>query len=138
MSKRKGNFIPLRWLMDEVGVDAVRFFFLLKRHDTPLDFDIDLALSQKSENPVYYVQYAHARLCSVMDKAREKGFLPKKENLNLLKSEEERELILKAYGFRYELQQSAVKREPHRITYYLIDLASSLHRFYNKHKVIDE
>ncbi|RUM87565.1 MAG: arginine--tRNA ligase [Thermovibrio sp.] len=138
MSKRKGNFIPLKWLMDEVGVDAVRFFFLLKRHDTPLDFDIDLALSEKSENPVYYVQYAHARLCSVIDKARERGFSPKKDNLNLLNSEEERELILKSYGFRDELKQSALKREPHRIPYYLIELASALHRFYNKHRVINE
>ncbi len=138
MSKRKGNFIPLKWLMDEVGVDAVRFFFLLKRHDTPLDFDIDLALSEKSENPVYYVQYAHARLCSVIDKARERGFSPRKDNLNLLNSEEERELILKSYGFRDELKQSALKREPHRIPYYLIELASALHRFYNKHRVINE
>ena len=137
MSKRKGDFIPLRWLMEEVGVDAVRFFFLLKRHDTPLDFDIDLALSQKSENPVYYVQYAYARLCSVLDKAREEGFRPSPENLNLLSSPEERELISNCYLLRYELQAVARKREPHRLTYYLIELASSLHRFYNKHRVVN-
>ncbi|MEO2065291.1 MAG: arginine--tRNA ligase, partial [Desulfurobacteriaceae bacterium] len=137
MSKRKGDFVTLKWLMDEVGVDAVRFFFLLKRHDTPLDFDIDLALSTKSENPVYYVQYAHARLCSVLDKAKEEGFKPSSTNLNLLSSEEERELISTCYLLKYELQAAAVKREPHRLTYYLIDLASTLHRFYNKHRVVN-
>jgi len=138
MSKRKGNFIPLKWLIDQVGVDAVRFFFLLKRHDTPLDFDLDLAISTKSENPVYYVQYAHARLCSVLDKADERGFKPSADHLNLLKTEEERELILRCYSLKYELQQAALRREPHRFTYYLIELASALHRFYNKHRVVDE
>ena len=138
MSKRAGNFVTLRWLMDEVGVDAVRFFFLLKRHDTPLDFDIDLALSTKNENPVYYVQYAHARLCSILDKAKERGFSPSEENLELLSSEEERELIAGCYSLKYELELVAERREPHRLTYYLIDLASKLHRFYNKHRVIDE
>lgn len=138
MSKRAGNFVTLRWLMDEVGVDAVRFFFLLKRHDTPLDFDIDLALSTKNENPVYYVQYAHARLCSILDKAKERGFSPSEEKLELLSSEEERELIAGCYSLKYELELVAERREPHRLTYYLIDLASKLHRFYNKHRVIDE
>lgn len=138
MSKRAGNFVTLRWLMEEVGADAVRFFFLLKRHDTPLDFDIDLALSQKSENPVYYVQYAHARLCSILDKAEEKGLKPSDENLHLLSSEEEKELITACYSLRYELQHVAERMEPHRLTYYLIELASKLHKFYNKHKVIDE
>jgi arginyl-tRNA synthetase len=138
MSKRAGNFVTLRWLMDEVGVDAVRFFFLLKRHDTPLDFDIDLALSAKNENPVYYVQYAHARLCSILDKAKERGLEPSDKNLELLSSEEEKELIIGCYMLRYELQAAAERREPHRLTYYLIDLASKLHRFYNKHRVMDE
>ena len=137
MSKRKGEFIPLRWLINEVGTDAVRFFFLLKRHDTPLDFDIDLALSTKSENPVYYVQYAHARLCSIIDKAKEEGFSPSCENLSLLNSEEERELITKSYLLKYELQKAAQKREPHRLTYYLIELSSTLHKFYNKHRVVN-
>ncbi len=137
MSKRKGEFVPLRWLINQVGADAVRFFFLLKRHDTPLDFDIDLALSTKSENPVYYVQYAHARLCSIIDKAKEEGFSPSCENLSLLNSEEERELITKSYLLKYELQKAAQKREPHRITYYLIELSSTLHKFYNKHRVVN-
>jgi len=138
MSKRAGNFVTLRWLMEEVGTDAVRFFFLLKRHDTPLDFDLDLAVSQKSENPVYYVQYAHARICSILDKARERGFKPEKEKLNLLESSEEKELISLCYSLKYELQEIARKLEPHRLTYYLINLASTFHKFYNKHKVIDE
>ncbi|MEO2068833.1 MAG: arginine--tRNA ligase, partial [Desulfurobacteriaceae bacterium] len=138
MSKRAGNFITLRWLMEEVGIDAVRFFFLLKRHDTPLDFDINLALSQKSENPVYYVQYAHARLCSILDKAEERGFLPKEENLHLLNSQEERDLISECFALRYVVESAALKREPHQITYYLMELASKLHKFYNKHRVLDE
>lgn len=138
MSKRAGNFVTLSWLMNEVGVDAVRFFFLLKRHDTPLDFDIGLALSTKNENPVYYVQYAHARLCSILDKAGKLGFRPSEDNLELLSSEEERELISGCYNLKYELQMVAEKKEPHRLTYYLIDLASKLHRFYNKYRVIDE
>ncbi|WP_457678499.1 arginine--tRNA ligase [Thermovibrio sp.] len=137
MSKRKGDFITLRWLMDEVGVDAVRFFFLLKRHDTPLDFDIELALSTRSENPVYYVQYAHARLCSILDKAKEEGFKPSSESLELLNSDEERELITRCYLLKYELEAVSRKREPHRLTYYLIELASALHRFYNKYRVVD-
>jgi arginyl-tRNA synthetase len=102
-----------------------------------LDFDVNLALSKKSENPVYYVQYAHARLCSVLDKAREEGFLPKAEGLELLNSQEERELITSCYLLRYELQAVALRREPHRLTYFLIELASALHRFYNKHRVVD-
>jgi arginyl-tRNA synthetase len=137
MSKRAGTFVPLRWLMEQVGTDAVRFFFLTKRHDTPLDFDVDLALSKKSENPVYYVQYAHARLCSVLDKAREEGFEPESSHLHLLSSEEEKELIAKCYQLKSELQQVAKKREPHRLTYYLIELAGALHRFYNKHRVVN-
>ena len=123
--------------MEQVGTDAVRFFFLTKRHDTPLDFDVDLALSKKSENPVYYVQYAHARLCSVLDKAREEGFEPESSHLHLLSSEEEKELIAKCYQLKSELQQVAKKREPHRLTYYLIELAGALHRFYNKHRVVN-
>ncbi len=137
MSKRKGEFVPLRWLINQVGADAVRFFFLLKRHDTPLDFDIDLALSTKSENPVYYVQYAHARLCSIIDKAKEEGFYPSPDSLHLLNSQEERELITKSYLLKYEIQKAAQKREPHRITYYLIELSSTLHKFYNKHRVVN-
>jgi arginyl-tRNA synthetase len=137
MSKRKGDFITLRWLVEQVGVDAARFFFLLKRHDTPLDFDLELAVSKSNENPVYYVQYAHARLCSILDKAKEEGFSPSSENLNLLTGDEERELIKRCYLLKYELQEVAKKREPHRLTYYLVELASALHRFYNKSRVID-
>ncbi len=138
MSKRAGNFITLRWLMDEVGVDAVRFFFLLKRHDTPLDFDIDLALSTKNENPVYYVQYAHARLCSILDKAEERGFKSSPDWISRLSSDEEKELITGCFTLKYELQRAALKREPHRLTYFLMDLASKLHKFYNRHRVVDE
>ncbi|WP_456396439.1 arginine--tRNA ligase [Desulfurobacterium sp.] len=136
MSKRAGNFVTLDWLIEEVGVDAVRFFFLTKRHDTPLDFDIDLALSEKSENPVYYVQYAHARISSILDKAKEEGIEPSTEHLGLL-GEEEFELILKCYGLKSTLESVARKREPHLLPYYLIELASAFHKYYNKNRVVD-
>ena len=137
MSKRAGEFITLRELVDEVGTDAVRFFLLLKRHDTPLDFDIDLALSAKAENPVYYVQYAHARLCGIIDKAKEKGYSALSNHLDMLNHEEEKDLITTCYMLRYELQNAALRREPHRLTYYLLELASKFHKFYNKHRVVD-
>ncbi|WP_457568723.1 arginine--tRNA ligase [Desulfurobacterium sp.] len=136
MSKRAGNFVTLDWLIDEVGVDAVRFFFLTKRHDTPLDFDIDLALSEKSENPVYYVQYAHARISSILDKAEKEGIKPSKERMELL-GKEEFELILKCYGLKSVLEAAARKREPHLLTYYLIELASAFHKYYNKNRIVD-
>ncbi|SNR89143.1 arginine--tRNA ligase [Desulfurobacterium atlanticum] len=136
MSKRAGNFVTLDWLIEEVGVDAVRFFFLTKRHDTPLDFDIDLAVSEKSENPVYYVQYAHARISSILDKASEAGLSPSEDHLGLIK-DDEFDLIIKCYGLKTTLENAAVKREPHLLPYYLIDLASSFHKYYNKNRVID-
>jgi arginyl-tRNA synthetase len=137
MSKRSGSFITLRELIEEVGADAVRFFFLLKRHDTPLDFDLDLALSKKSENPVYYVQYAHARLCSIIDKAKERNIEPDFEKIEMISTKDEFKLISECYRLRSELQSAALKREPHRLTYYLMDLSSAFHKFYNKHRVLD-
>ncbi len=137
MSKRSGSFITLRELIEEVGADAVRFFFLLKRHDTPLDFDLDLALSKKSENPVYYVQYAHARLCSIIDKAKERNIEPDFERIEMISTKDEFKLISECYRLRSELQSAALKREPHRLTYYLMDLSSAFHKFYNKHRVLD-
>ncbi len=137
MSKRSGSFVTLKELMDEAGKDAVRFFFLLKRHDTPLDFDLDLALSKKSENPVYYVQYAHARLCSILEKAEERGIKPDIKKVELLSEKDEFRLISECYRLKSELEAAATRREPHRITYYLMELSSTFHRFYNKHRVID-
>jgi len=134
MSKRAGNFVTLQELIEEVGVDAVRFVFLTKHHDTTLDFNIDLVKEQNSDNPVYYVQYAHARLCSVFRKAAEEGiFLPEEPDglLDLLQLEEELTLIRILSEFPSLLEDISRNLEPHRLTYYLTELAASFHRYFN-------
>jgi arginyl-tRNA synthetase len=134
MSKRAGDFVTLRELVDEVGVDAVRFIFLTKSHDSPLDFDIDLVKKQDSDNPVYYVQYAHARICSIFRKADSEGIsLPKKPDglLDRLVLDEEMTLIRMLAGFPSLLEDISVTLEPHRLTYYLTDLAASFHKYFN-------
>jgi arginyl-tRNA synthetase len=134
MSKRAGDFVTLRELVDEVGVDAVRFIFLTKSHDSPLDFDIDLVKKQDSDNPVYYVQYAHARICSIFRKADSEGIsLPKKPDglLDRLVLDEELTLIRMLAGFPSLLEDISVTLEPHRLTYYLTDLAASFHKYFN-------
>ncbi|HUT72559.1 MAG TPA: arginine--tRNA ligase [Desulfatiglandales bacterium] len=139
MSKRSGRYVTLKDLVDEVGVDAVRFVFLSKDHTSPLDFDMDLVKRKDSENPVYYVQYAHARICSIFRKAAERNIrLPEDPGpcLKKLVLDEEIALIRKMADFPWLIEDIAIKREPHRLTYYLIELASSFHRYYNKHRVI--
>ncbi len=134
MSKRSGEFITFRELMEEVGVDAMRFVFLTKSHDSSLDFDIDLVKRQDAENPVYYVQYAHARICSILRKAKERGIsfrTPDIEELSCLKLPEEIELIRNVVEFPYVLKEIALHLEPHRLTYYLTSLASVFHRYFN-------
>jgi arginyl-tRNA synthetase len=134
MSKRAGQFVTLRELMDEVGVDAARFVFLSKNHDSPLDFDIDLAKKHDSDNPVYYVQYAHARICSIFKKAEEEGIsLPQNpENvLGLLILDEEMALIRFMAEFPSLLENICKVFEPHRLTYYLTELASLFHKYFN-------
>jgi arginyl-tRNA synthetase len=129
-----GDFVTLRELVDEVGVDAVRFIFLTKSHDSPLDFDIDLVKKQDSDNPVYYVQYAHARICSIFRKADSEGIsLPKKPDglLDRLVLDEELTLIRMLAGFPSLLEDISVTLEPHRLTYYLTDLAASFHKYFN-------
>ncbi len=134
MSKRAGSFVTLQELLDEVGVDAARFVFLTKSHDSPLDFDIDLVKRQNSDNPVYYVQYAHARICSIFRKAEEAGIsLPERPDgfLNLLSLDEEMGLIRAMAEFPVVLVEVCKSLEPHRLTYYLTELASSFHRYFN-------
>ncbi|SPD73322.1 Arginine--tRNA ligase [uncultured Desulfobacterium sp.] len=134
MSKRAGSFVTLRELIDEVGVDAVRFVFLTKNHDSPLDFDMDIVKKQDSENPVYYVQYAHARICSIFRKAEEDGiFLPEKSDaiLRRLVLDQEKALIRTMAVFPSLLVDIARSLESHRLTYYLTDLAASFHRYFN-------
>ncbi len=139
MSKRAGEFITMREVMEEVGADAAKFFFLMRRSDTPLDFDLELAKQQSAENPVYYVQYAHARLSSLCRVARERGVaLPKAGDADLtrLVHSDELALIRKLSAYPSILQASAASLEPHRITFYLQELAGLLHTFYYKHRIL--
>jgi arginyl-tRNA synthetase len=138
MSKRTGKMITLRDLIEEVGKDAARFFFNMRSPDSPIEFDLDLAKQQTNENPVFYVQYAHARICSIIRQLEEMGV--KIENiedvdLGLLKEEEEVDLIKKLAYFPEEITIAAKTLAPHRITRYVIDVASYFHSFYNSHRV---
>ncbi|MDD2273189.1 MAG: arginine--tRNA ligase [Desulfuromonadaceae bacterium] len=142
ISKRAGSYVTLRDLIDEVGRDATRFFFLMRKPDAQLVFDIDLAKQQTSENPVYYVQYAHARICSIFENAAEKGFLvpekPAATDLTCLSTPEDLQMIKLLAAFPDTVDDCAVHFEPHRLTYYLSELASCFHSFYNKNRVINE
>ncbi|SDG80505.1 arginine--tRNA ligase [Desulfosporosinus hippei] len=141
MSKRSGQYITLRELMDEVGKDAARFFFILRDPDSTVEFDMDLAKSQSSDNPVYYVQYAFARLCSILRQADELGTLdipPTEEELLRLNSSEERELLKKMADYPSEIIVAARLMEPHRLARYVLDLAGLFHTFYNSQRVLVE
>jgi arginyl-tRNA synthetase len=134
MSKRAGSYVTLQELLDEVGVDPVRFIFLTKSHDSALDFDIDMVKKQDSENPVYYVQYAHARICSIFRKAASEGMsLPDAPDglLERLVLDEEMALIKRMAAFPSLLIDICSSLEPHRLTYYLTDLAALFHRYFN-------
>ncbi len=142
ISKRAGSYVTLRDLIDEVGRDATRFFFLMRKPDAQMVFDIDLAKQQNNENPVYYVQYAHARICSIFDNAAEKGFTapvqPAPEELACLTTAEDLLMIKLLAALPDTVDDCAVHFEPHRLTYYLSELASCFHSFYNKNRVISE
>jgi len=141
MSTRSGEFVTLKEVVDEVGRDAARYFFLMRRSDSQLDFDLELAKRQSTENPVYYVQYAHARICSIFETVTERGLVPEdftKIPLDKLDSSEEMSLIKLLGQFPEVVEGSALNFEPHRITYYLQELAGLFHSFYNKHRVIGE
>ncbi len=134
MSKRAGRYVTLKELIDEVGIDAVRFVFLTKTHDSPLDVDIDLVKKQDSDNPVYYVQYAHARICSIFRKASSEGIsLPRDPGkvLKRLLLEEELGLIMFMEQFPSLLGDICVSFEAHRLTYYLTELAAQFHKYFN-------
>ncbi|OZU88475.1 arginine--tRNA ligase [Virgibacillus indicus] len=138
MSKRTGKAVALRELMEEVGIDAVRYFFVARSNDSQLDFDMDLARSESNENPVYYVQYAHARICTMLKQAEEKGFSVNKDfDAGLLTAEKEVDLLKKLGEFPQTVTEAAQKHTPHKVTQYVFDLASLLHSFYNAEKVID-
>ena len=132
-------FRSMRELIDEVGVDVARFFFVARRSQSPLDFDMDLAKNTSEENPVFYVQYAHARICNIIKHAEEQGFkLPDHANLNLLEQEEELALIKKLLEFPDIVSKAAKFLEPHRIPNYLQELAAAFHRFYHHQRVVTE
>ena len=141
LSKRSGKAITLNTLLEEIPIDAARFFFNLREPNSHFDFDLELAAKQSSENPVYYVQYAHARICSIIKKAAEEGIeavTPSAEALNRLNSDEERDLISHLAGLTDEIIGAAKNYDPAKITHYVIDLATLFHKFYNAHRVVSE
>ena len=152
MSKRTGQAITLSNLLDEVPVDAARFFFNMREASSHLDFDLSLAVQTSSENPVYYVQYAHARICSILTKACDKGFAAVSnintqnsgldlDNLNLIsqiQTEEEKELIKMLAQYPCEIEEVSKTYDCSLITKYAVNLAASFHKFYNSHKVVSE
>lgn len=137
MSKRTGKAVTMRELVELVGLDAVRYFFAMRSGDSHMDFDLDLAVSQSNENPVYYSQYAHARICSILRQAEEQGFTASTENLSLLASEKEIDVLKKIGDFPQVVADAAKQRAPHRITTYIHELAANFHSFYNANKVLD-
>lgn len=138
MSKRTGKAVTLKDLMEEVGIDATRYFFAMRSPDTHLDFDLSLAKSESNENPVYYSQYAHARISSILRSAEQKGIPYNAEaEIDGIGTEKEMELLKKIAEFPETVVFAAEKRAPHRITNYLHELASSFHSFYNANRVVD-
>ena len=137
MSKRTGNAVTMRELVEEVGLDAVRYFFVKTAGDSHMDFDLDLAVSQSNENPVYYAQYAHARISSILRAAGEQGFNASLENLDLFVAEKEEDVLKKVGAFPQIVADAAKHRTPHRIANYIQDLAATFHSFYGAEKVIN-
>ena len=137
MSKRAGTAIPLRELMDEVGTDAARYFFLMRSTDSQLDFDLDLAKSQSADNPVYYVQYAHARICSIFRQTKEAGIILDGEpKFSLMNSNAEIDLINKIFEYPAEIEKAAAEYAPQRIARYVYDLASTFSSFYRDCRIL--
>jgi arginyl-tRNA synthetase len=141
MSKRTGEMVTLEGLVDEVGKDAVRFLFLMRSTDSPLDFDIELAKTRTNDNPVYYVKYAHARICSIINFAKGQGvplLTADKVKLDLLVDESELDLIRKMLELEEVVEKAARERTPHILTKYAIELATTFHSFYTKCRVVGE
>ncbi len=140
MSKRAGEFVTMRELIDDVGVDVAKYFFLMRRANSPLDFDLTLARKQSDENPVYYVQYAHARIASVVRFAEERGEAPAagRSDASKLVAPEERALLLHLLHFPGTVAGAAEAREPHRVTTYAQELATAFHQFYHACRIVGE
>jgi arginyl-tRNA synthetase len=142
MSTRSGEFVTLRELRKEVGADAARFFYVMRKCEQHMDFDLDLAKSQSNDNPVYYVQYAHARICSVLQQAAEQKITiasdPKGIDYACLRESQEEALLTNLAKYPEALELSALNEEPHQLTHYLRDLATDFHTYYNAHKFLVE
>ena len=139
LSKRSGKAITLTTLLDEIPIDAARFFFNLREPNSHFDFDLDLAAQETSQNPVYYVQYAHARICSILKKAQSEGVVlrtPADDELNMLNSEEELQLIRHLSSLTDEIVAAAKAYDPAKITHFVIELATLFHKFYNAQRVM--
>jgi arginyl-tRNA synthetase len=136
MSTRKGNYITLDSLIDEVGADVVRYFFIMRDRNTHINFDLDLAKKQSEENPVFYLQYAHARICSIMKMTDEQELVPSTENLHLLDSPEETDILKRLHEFEKVVSRSAEVFEPSSICVYLEELAAAFHKFYRFRRII--
>jgi arginyl-tRNA synthetase len=140
MSTRSGSFVTLRELRDEVGKDACRFFYVTRKADQHMDFDLELAKTQSKDNPIYYIQYAHARVCSVHRKLTENDWIWDQEsglaNLGKLDTEHEKDLITRLSKYPEVLTHAAVNYEPHLLANYLRELANNFHSYYNANKML--
>ena len=141
MSTRKANFVTVDELLDLVGTDAVRFFFMMRKADSQMEFDLDLATRKSQENPVYYVQYCHARLCAILRKATKEGIEREPVdavNISLLQEADELNLLKSMSTFPLVIENGALELAPHKVIFYLIELAGRFHSYYNRHKVITD
>ncbi|MEE9547706.1 MAG: arginine--tRNA ligase, partial [Hyphomicrobium sp.] len=140
MSTRKGEFVTLRQLLEEVGSDAARFFYVIRRSEQHLDFDLDLAKSQSNDNPVYYLQYAHARICSVLRQAKERGYRTDSAvdalDVTQLKEPQEQSLMRVLSRFPDTIDAAANAHEPHQVAFYLREVANEFHAYYNAHQFL--
>lgn len=143
MGKRQGEFVSLREVLEEVGKDAARFFFLMRKADSQLDFDLELAKKESSENPVFYVQYAHARIASIFEQARHGGIevddrMLRDVEMERLALAEEIDLIKRVVQYMEVVEEAVKELEPHRVVFYLLELAGEFHRYYNRFRVISD
>jgi arginyl-tRNA synthetase len=143
MSTRSGSFVTLRELREEVGNDAARFFYVMRKCEQHMDFDLDLAKSQSNDNPMFYIQYAHARVCSVMRQMAEKGLTydqgAGRKNLALLGEAHEQDLLRSVSRYPEVVEAAALNHEPHQLAHYLRELANDFHTYYNAHQfLVDE
>jgi arginyl-tRNA synthetase len=141
MSKRTGKAVTMEELMDEVGVDAIRYFFTMRSMDSHLDFDMDLAVSTSNDNPVYYVQYAHARICSIFRQAKEQGIElppPDQTDLTPLATEQEYDLLRKMGELPGTVAEAAASFAPHHIIRYVYELAAQFHSYYRAERVLTD